>query len=80
MPSKSSGNENTASSSQIRNEKRPWNGRHFAIHQLSTTPMTADAYVPMTIAQAPYPRIAKTIETTANDIATAGSMMRRRLN
>ena len=65
------GNENPAISRQMRNENRPRNGRHFAIHQLSTTPVV-DAYQPMTIAQAPYPRMANTIETPANMIDIAG--------
>ena len=76
----SSGNENPAISRQMRNEKRPRNGRHFAIHQLSSTHVAADAYVPMTIAHAPYPNTANTIETEANVSATAGPMMTRRLN
>ncbi len=76
----SSGNEKPASSRQMRNEKRPRNGRHFASHQLSSTHVVVDAYVPMTIAHAPYPNTANTIETEANVSATAGSMMTRRLN
>ena len=76
----SSGNENPASSRQMRNEKRPRNGCHFASHQLSSTHVAADAYVPMTSAHAPYPNTANTIETEASVSATAGSMMTRRLN
>ena len=68
----SSGNENPAISRQMRNEKRPRNGRHFASHQLSNTYVTFDAYLPMTIAHAPYPNTANTIETEANISATTG--------
>ena len=64
----------------MRNENRPRNGRHFAIHQLSTTAVAVDAYHPMTIAHAPYPKMANTIETAANTIEAAGMMIICRLN
>src|SRR5258707_11100047 len=78
--SRARGHEKPASSRQILNEKRPWNGRHFAIHQFSTNSVVAAAYDPMTIAHAPYPDTANTIDTLANAIFTAVSMIVRFLN
>ena len=64
----------------MRNEYRPRNGRHFTSHQLSTTAVAVDAYHPMTIAHAPYPRMANRIEIPADTIETAGMMIICRLN